>query len=400
MSMMDRIRSLSQSGTPTSTPKPKPVISSSSSSPEPSREGTLFTPTADDELEAILSVDVSSGRGTPDMSVIESKSGLGTRTPSMVSPLDDISDVESTHVRAHMKRIKEVEDEAMSTFSMSIAGAETEEEEELEELEGREISKDVKDSKEDADTGLPSTVKFSSQLMVAEVPGRSSSVGMSASNLDMSKSPVVSSMGFSAEMRAMFSREALMEREKVTTDAKTSFFGLDARYKDMADDLFRLDNSYLPECETPDQIGEVVQNVIIVSTQTPDIIIGDFDESFPVEDENGANSDSEILQASKGADIDTVQPSDEVKHSGSELRTIPSIIVNSPQDSENQYSGQDISRETGCDVGVEKSTEINPDAEDYDATGKKSPIDIIITAASESSSASSSSEPVDDPGTC
>jgi hypothetical protein len=43
-------------------------------------------------------------------------------------------------------------------------------------------------------------------------------------------------MGFASEIRA-FSRDAIKEREKINTEARNTYAGLDQRYSDLTDDL-------------------------------------------------------------------------------------------------------------------------------------------------------------------
>jgi hypothetical protein len=70
------------------------------------------------------------------------------------------------------------------------------------------------------------------------LPGLSTGLSSSSSEI------AVSSMGFASEIRA-FSRDAIKEREKINTEARNTYAGLDQRYSDLTDDLLLVDNAYL-----------------------------------------------------------------------------------------------------------------------------------------------------------
>ena len=91
----------------------------------------------------------------------------------------------------------------------------------------------------------------------------------------------------------VFGREAVIEREKINTEARNTFAVMDARYQDMVNDLIDLDNAFelgLMNGNSREEFEKRIQNVRIIKTpprrpQDPPQIELTVDEVIPVEKE-------------------------------------------------------------------------------------------------------------------
>lgn len=191
---------MSQASTRTETPKI--VIETGQTSPVPSREGTVFTPTAEEELETILSREDTSMTPT-----------TTSTTPAVKSRADNEEDEEDS--KSKLEKISERADSgSLSQLSLT----------EDEKFLSRPGSK----------------VKFQDIVEKPRTaPAKSSGLGNTAS-----------------EIRA-FSRDAIKEREKINTEARNTFAGLDQRYSSLTDALLLVDNAYLGKIPSEERITSV-----------------------------------------------------------------------------------------------------------------------------------------------
>jgi hypothetical protein len=90
-------------------------------------------------------------------------------------------------------------------------------------------------------------------------------------------------MGFASEIRA-FSRDAIKEREKINTEARNTYAGLDQRYSDLTDDLLLVDNAYLGKIPSQERVTSVSIINQSASSYQRKAAESRADESFPVED--------------------------------------------------------------------------------------------------------------------
>lgn len=229
--IMQRIRSMSQASSRTETPAPKIVIETETpASPVPSREGAVFTPTAEEELDTILSREESTA--TPE--TVSTTPGLKSRTEN------DESESES---KSRLEKISERADS------------------------GSQLSQCLTEEEEKPVSRPGSKVKF---LEVEEKPLTAPSKS--------------SAMGLGSEIRA-FSRDAIKERDKINREARNTFAAFDERYADLTDDLLLVDNAYLGKLPSEEKIT----SVSIISEPTPTYELkameGQADEAFPVDDD-------------------------------------------------------------------------------------------------------------------
>lgn len=222
--IMQRIRSMSQPSSRTGTPAPKIVIEKDvPESPAPSREGAVFTPTAEEELNTILSREESTAT-----------SETRSTTPALKS------------------RGEDEEEESKSRL------------ETISERGGSQLSQAITEIEEEKPVDRPSSkVKF---LEVDSQP--------------MSAPSKINGGG--SEIRA-FSRDAIKEREKINAEARNTFAGLDQRYSELTEDLLLVDNAYLGKIPSEERITSVS---IISDPSTYELKARESqaDESFPVED--------------------------------------------------------------------------------------------------------------------
>ncbi|XP_052099876.1 HEAT repeat-containing protein 4-like isoform X2 [Mytilus californianus] len=229
--IMQRIRSMSQASSRTETPAPKIVIETDTpASPVPSREGAVFTPTAEEELDTILSREESTA--TPE--TVSTTPGLKSRTEN------DESESES---KSRLEKISERADS------------------------GSQLSQSMTEEEEKPVSRPGSKVKF---LEVEEKPLTAPSKS--------------SAMGLGSEIRA-FSRDAIKERDKINREARNTFAAFDERYADLTDDLLLVDNAYLGKMPSEERIT----SVSIISEPAPTYELkareGQADEAFPVDDD-------------------------------------------------------------------------------------------------------------------
>jgi hypothetical protein len=233
--MMQRIRSMSQASSRPDTPAPKIVIETETpTSPVTSREGAVFTPTADEELNTILS-----------------------REESVVTP-ETRSTTPGVKSRADME---EDDDDSKSKLEKISEGTGS----------GSPFSEAISEPDEERPVDRPgSKVKF---LEVEDnLPPKPPTAPSK-----------VSSMGFASEIRA-FSRDAIKEREKINTEARNTYAGLDQRYSDLTDDLLLVDNAYLGKIPSQERVTSVSIINQSASSYQRKAAESRADESFPVED--------------------------------------------------------------------------------------------------------------------
>ena len=205
--IMQRIRSMSQASSRPETPAPKIVIDrEAATSPVPSREGAVFTPTAEEELNTILSREDSTA--TPE---------TRSTTPGLKSRTDNGEDEEES--KSRLEKISERADSG-SQLSQSLT---------------------------EADEERPVVDRPESKVKFLEVDD---------SQKPQTAQSKLSSMGFGSEIRA-FSRDAIKEREKINKEAKNTFAGLDERYADLTDDLLLVDNAYLGKVPSEEKITSI-----------------------------------------------------------------------------------------------------------------------------------------------
>ena len=171
-----------------------------------------------------------------------------------------------------------------------------------------------------------SVVKFASHLEVADIPRRSNSpISSRLSFMDegTAKTSRMSNITGGTE-NMVFGREAVIEREKINTEARNTFAVMDARYQDMVNDLIELDNAFELGLMNGDreEFEKRIQNVRIIKTppkrpqDLPRIELT-FDEaiSFDKEEEVKSRSDegerTENLAKEDSQDISTEQTSTE-----------------------------------------------------------------------------------------
>lgn len=193
---------MSQASTRTETPRI--VIETGQMSPVPSREGTVFTPTAEEELETILSREDTSVTPT-----------TTSTTPAVKSRADNEDDDEDS--KSKLEKISERADSgSLSQMSQVLT--------EDDKLLSRPGSK----------------VKFQDVIEKPKTaPARSTGLGTTAS-----------------EIRA-FSRDAIKEREKINAEARNTYAGLDQRYSSLTDALLLVDNAYLGKIPSEERITSV-----------------------------------------------------------------------------------------------------------------------------------------------
>ena len=113
----------------------------------------------------------------------------------------------------------------------------------------------------------------------------------------------------------VFGREAVVEREKINTEARNTFAVMDARYQDMVNDLIDLDNAFELGLMNGnrEEFEKRIQNVRIVKTppkrpQDLPTIELTVDEVIPVEKEETVSSMKE--KSENGEKIDKVPTED------------------------------------------------------------------------------------------
>ena len=138
-------------------------------------------------------------------------------------------------------------------------------------------------------------VKFASHLEVADIPRRAGSA--LSSRLSFMEDGTVKQSRMSnitgGTENMVFGREAVIEREKINTEARNTFAVMDARYQDMVNDLIDLDNAFelgLMNGNSREEFEKRIQNVRIIKTpprrpQDPPQIELTVDEVIPVEKE-------------------------------------------------------------------------------------------------------------------
>ncbi|KAK3595827.1 hypothetical protein CHS0354_014647 [Potamilus streckersoni] len=286
-SLMDRVQAMSQAESRSLTPTHKTPIFAS---PELGREGIVFTPTADKELEAILSrEDVT----TP-VTTEPSSSGLKLRTETGSS--GEVGEESLTE-----KGDEEGDGSSQMTHTPGETTEGEEVEPELDEMKGEKLQeKDKKDKLEVFGDERPSsTVRFAPHLEVTDIPARiTTPLGPSRLSLmgDV-KGSRLSTAGFTSDRGTIFSRDAIKEREKINAEARNTYAGLDNRYSDMIDDLEKVDNTFGEFVEVRRRLSaeryaeENRKNKPIKVLSLPKIELM-ADEVFDVESNDGVEEDS------------------------------------------------------------------------------------------------------------
>ncbi|XP_053407054.1 uncharacterized protein LOC123546772 isoform X2 [Mercenaria mercenaria] len=262
--MMERIRTMSQASSHKSKPESVPA------SPEPILRETAFTPTADQELEAILAKDeIASGKTSPTETETP---GTKSRATSASTRIGDDDEEEEEGEEEEEKR--ETDDEGLEDEKR----AKSSEEDKLpSSLTSRspgirsEVDEEIVKATQDIERPT-STVKFAETLEVADIPSRSmSSLGPSRiSIMDEHGKPSRTSMmtGTTGTEGMVFGRDAVVEREKINEEARNTFAVMDVRYRDMVQDLIDLDNAFelgLTDGNRQD-FEKKIQNMRIIKT--------------------------------------------------------------------------------------------------------------------------------------
>ena len=184
--------------------------------PEPSRASTAFTPSADKELEDIMSGDETNETESPDTLTLSSM-GTKSRTASGKSlssstPKSGTGDFSS----ATKSRVDDVDQGVDSKGPLKTSSA----------IPMLEVSE----------------VRTTSN--VSTLPGIPSHTGAgmtpSLSVEDVSRLSRMS-MGRSSERKALLSRDTQNEKDKISASSMKTYLGLDARYSDMLPMLDKLD---------------------------------------------------------------------------------------------------------------------------------------------------------------
>ncbi|KAH3789090.1 hypothetical protein DPMN_167259, partial [Dreissena polymorpha] len=255
--VMERIRSLSRAGSHKSEPR------TGAESPEPVRDGAVFTPSAEEELEEILGRVDEESEGTSPASTPYTKSRPTTASSRENETEGDEEEEEGTEKRSSKTPLKSSEDDGRpSTWGSRSQGVKSEDD-----LEG-EISKVTLEPERPA-----STVKFASHLEVNAIPSRSrSSLGPSRLSLMDEQTGKPSRSGTmmtgTTGEGMVFGRDAVVEREKISEKARNTFAVMDAWYDDMVQDLIDLDNAFelgLTSGSRQD-FEEKIRNVRVIKT--------------------------------------------------------------------------------------------------------------------------------------
>jgi len=189
--------------------------------PEPvSREGTVFTPTADRELEAILGQDQELGSASGSVSV-------KSRPMTGVSELTDGEGDPGS--AGHM------EFKVKSRVTIAVDDSEVAEDSEPHQESGEGVDLERKlDSVEKHTLGIPihSQKESRNELL---------SPGGSILDMDMKGSKSRLSVAQFSDRRSVISRDSLRERQKIDLEVNNIYSDLNARYADMIDELIRID---------------------------------------------------------------------------------------------------------------------------------------------------------------
>ncbi|XP_005089099.1 HEAT repeat-containing protein 4 isoform X2 [Aplysia californica] len=240
--ILQRIRSQARStdslgSTPqprTSTPLPKTKRESESTTPEPvSREGTVFTPTADRELEAILNQEeIASASGSVS---VKSRPTTGASEEMETEEYTaGAGGQDEVKVPSRITITKAADDEdAAVAQSGDDAAAETADVVDIGVIPGSAEGVEGESSKQTSGKhrlSLPLNSQKGSRLGFLSPTG--SFVDMKGSRLSVAQ--------FS-DRRSVISRDSLREREKVNAEVNAIYTDLNARYADMVDDLIKID---------------------------------------------------------------------------------------------------------------------------------------------------------------
>ena len=125
----------------------------------------------------------------------------------------------------------------------------------------------------------------------------------------------------------VFGREAVVEREKINTEARNTFAVMDARYQDMVNDLIDLDNAFELGLMNGnrEEFEKRIQNVRIVKTppkrpQDLPTIELTVDEVIPVEKEETVSSTQD--KSENGEKTDKVPTEDSQGNSAGQTSSI------------------------------------------------------------------------------
>ncbi|XP_041370063.1 HEAT repeat-containing protein 4-like isoform X2 [Gigantopelta aegis] len=197
-------------------------------SPEPSRESTIFTPSADKELEDIMSREDTTETDSPDTVTLSS---MGTKSRT-VSGKSMSSSATKSRNGISIQMSSEKSEGDSSSAGKSRTG----------------------DTNQNTSTKGP--LKTSSVIPMLEVsevrttssvsslPGMPSHTGAgmtpSVSTEDVSRLSRMS-MGRTSERKALLSRDTQIEKDKISASSVRAYLGLNARYTDMLPLLDKLD---------------------------------------------------------------------------------------------------------------------------------------------------------------
>ena len=207
---------------------------------------------------------------------------------------------------------------ARETPGSEVVGRETDTEGEETETSTKLAEKTKSESLKQKSEGERPTsmVKFASHLEVADIPRRASSALSSRISFmedgTIKHSRMSNITGGTENM--VFGREAVVEREKINTEARNTFAVMDARYQDMVNDLIELDNAFELGLMNGDrdEFEKRIQNVRIVKTppkrpqDLPKIELT-VDEVIPIDKEETVSSIKDKSEKSKNTDKEPAQ---------------------------------------------------------------------------------------------
>lgn len=265
--------SLSSSPQPrTSTPLPKVKVRSGSSTPEPlSREGTVFTPTADKELEAILNQDE-----------VESTSGSAS---AKSRPATEGSVDLAQELQEKQEKIPEDEKDGQEQLPSEIVIKEPDSDTAMPPA-GEINVLTTEDATNEQGVSSGKTLSIKQQLdLPRSKDGLLSPVG---SFVDMKGSRL--SLAQFSDRRSLISRESMKERQRLNMQVNSVYADLDARYADMLQHLMNIDkglNTKGSSAESSSVVslsGSNAPSVNFINIMNDDLIKGIIEEISATQD--------------------------------------------------------------------------------------------------------------------
>lgn len=253
--------SLSSSPLPrTSTPLPRVKIRSGSSvsTEAPSREGTVFTPTADKELEAILNQQ-EEGETTSGTASASASTKSRSRPATEEGRLDETEQEEENEEEAEKievaegykgtsesggeKKLISAESAREKVISQITIIEPIDEEGESQKTSGRPNMEEVNFQANNEQTAAPSSghaLSLSSLKQQLTLPrSKEGLLSPTGSFIDMKGSRM--SAGQFSDRRSLISRDSIKERQRMNIEVNSVYADLDARYSDMLQLLRNID---------------------------------------------------------------------------------------------------------------------------------------------------------------